>query len=197
MTEILRIIEILIGVSLVIAVHELGHFLAAKWAGVQVDEFALGMGPRFFSYKRGETTYSLRMIPIGGFVAMAGEEPGSETEAPLERQFRGQPPGKKAVIAVAGVSMNLVLGVILFALAFGIGINFSQPVIGAVDRERSRQIMDRLLAEIVRTQSAFAILDLSLTSTYSSGPSVGMRLAYTGSLGDGQYRLALSLCGAD
>lgn len=133
MPDILRIIEILIGVGLVIVVHELGHFLAAKWAGVQVDEFAIGMGPRLLSYKRGETRYSLRMIPIGGFVAMAGEEPGSETEVPLERQFRGQPPGKKAVIAVAGVTMNLILGVFLFALALGIGVNFVEPTIGSVE----------------------------------------------------------------
>ena len=59
--------------SLAIFIHELGHFTAAKWAGVRVDKFAIGMGPKMFSLVRGETEYSLRWIPIGGFVLMAGE----------------------------------------------------------------------------------------------------------------------------
>ena len=118
-----------------IFIHELGHFLAAKWAGVRVDEFAFGLpfGPRVLSIKIGETIYALRLVPFGGFVAMAGEEPGKPTEAPPERQFGMQPAGKKAVILVAGVFMNFVLSIVLFSIALGIGVRFSQPIIGLVE----------------------------------------------------------------
>jgi len=61
----LRIIEIVIGVGILIMIHELGHFLAAKWAGVRVDKFALGMGPKIWAVQRGETEYSIRWIPGG------------------------------------------------------------------------------------------------------------------------------------
>lgn len=130
--DVLRIIEILIGIGLLIMVHELGHFLAAKWAGVRVDQFALGLGPKLFWFRRGETEYSLRVIPFGGFVAMAGEEPGAETSAPLERQFRAQKPGRRAVILFSGVFMNFVFGIVLFSVALGIGVNFTRPLIGFV-----------------------------------------------------------------
>ena len=129
------IVEIAVGVGLLIFIHELGHFLAAKWAGVRVDEFAFGLpfGPRVLSIKIGETIYALRLVPFGGFVAMAGEEPGKPTEAPPERQFGMQPAGKKAVILVAGVFMNFVLSIVLFSIALGIGVRFSQPIIGLVE----------------------------------------------------------------
>jgi len=133
--ETLRIIEIIVGVGVLIMVHELGHFLAAKWAGVRVDKFALGLGPRVFAFQRGETEYSLRWIPIGGFCAMAGEEPGAETNAPPERQFRGQPPGKRAVILFAGVFMNFILAILFFSIAFGMGVEFPRPLIGYVQPE--------------------------------------------------------------
>ena len=60
---VIRVIEIFIGIGLLITVHELGHFLAAKWAGVRVDQFAIGWGPRLIHWRRGETEYSLRCIP--------------------------------------------------------------------------------------------------------------------------------------
>lgn len=64
--------------GVLIFIHELGHFLTAKWAGVRVLEFAMGMGPKLFSFTRGETTYSLRIFPIGGFCAMEGEDEDSD-----------------------------------------------------------------------------------------------------------------------
>jgi len=131
------IVEIVVGLGLLIFIHELGHFVAAKWAGVRVDEFAFGLpfGPRVLSIKIGETIYAIRLIPFGGFVAMAGEEPGKPTEAPPERQYGTQSAGKKAVITVAGVVMNFVLSIVLFSIALGIGIRFSRPVVGYVEPE--------------------------------------------------------------
>ena len=70
----LKILIAILVFGLIIFVHELGHFLVAKLMGVKVNEFAMGMGPKLFSFVRGETTYSLRLLPIGGFCAMEGED---------------------------------------------------------------------------------------------------------------------------
>jgi regulator of sigma E protease len=79
--------------AVMLVFHELGHFLTAKWAGIKVNEFAVGMGPKLFSIKRGETAYSLRLFPIGAFVAMEGEDDGSEI--PTERSFMACPVWKR------------------------------------------------------------------------------------------------------
>lgn len=75
--------------GVLIAVHELGHFLAAKACGVRVNEFAIGMGPALFKKTRGDTTYALRLLPIGGFCAMEGEEEDSDDPAALNNQASG------------------------------------------------------------------------------------------------------------
>ena len=89
--------------------HELGHFSMAKWAGVKVNEFAIGMGPRILSKTVGDTTYALRLIPIGGFVAMEGEDEDSADS----RSFTACPVWKRIIITAAGGIMNLILGLIV------------------------------------------------------------------------------------
>lgn len=92
--------------------HELGHFIFAKLAGVRVNEFALGMGPTLFSLQRGDTRYALRLFPIGGFVAMEGEDEDSSDP----RSFgNASMPGRISVM-LAGSAMNLLLGLIILAL---------------------------------------------------------------------------------
>ena len=95
-----------------IAVHELGHFLAAKALGVRGNEFAIGMGPALISRERGETLYSLRAFPIGGFCAMEGEEESSDDP----RSFSNKPAWKKLIILVAGAFMNFVAGQVIIVL---------------------------------------------------------------------------------
>ncbi len=95
--------------SLLILVHELGHFLTAKLFGVQVNEFALFMGPAIFKKKIGETEYSLRCIPFGGFCAMEGED--EETDNP--RSFQAAAWWKRLIILLAGVTMNAILGIVM------------------------------------------------------------------------------------
>lgn len=90
----------------VILIHEFGHFATAKLCGIKVNEFALGMGPTLFSFVRGETTYALRLLPIGGFVSMEGEDEASEDA----RSFTRAPVWKRILVVCAGAVMNLVLG---------------------------------------------------------------------------------------
>ena len=94
---------------MIILVHEGGHFVVAKKSGVKVNEFALGMGPKLFSFTKGETTYSLRAFPIGGFCAMEGED--EDSVAP--RAFNNAKIWKRMIIIVAGAFMNIVLGLVL------------------------------------------------------------------------------------
>ena len=75
----MKIIVFLLGLSVLITIHELGHFIVAKLFGVYCHEFSIGMGPAIYSFKKGETKYSIRWLPIGGYVSMAGEEVNSET----------------------------------------------------------------------------------------------------------------------
>lgn len=103
---------------LLIFVHELGHFLTAKAVGIKVNEFALGMGPLLFHFTKGETEYSLRALPIGGYCKMEGED--EESDNP--RAFNNKPFWSKALVIVAGSFMNLILAIIILsAVLFYIG----------------------------------------------------------------------------
>lgn len=97
--------------SVLIFVHELGHFGVAKATGIKVKEFALGMGPAIFKKTKGETQYSLRVFPIGGFCAMEGEDEDSEDE----RAFNNKPFFVKAGVLIAGSVMNLLLAVLILS----------------------------------------------------------------------------------
>lgn len=98
--------------GIIIAIHEAGHFAAAKLCGVKVNEFALGMGPAIFKFKKGETTYALRLLPIGGFCSMEGEDESSSDE----RAFGNKPVWQRMIIVAAGAVMNLILGFILIVI---------------------------------------------------------------------------------
>lgn len=97
---------------LLIFVHEFGHFIAAKACGVKVNEFAIGMGPAFFKKQKGETQYSLRIFPIGGFCAMEGEDEDSEDE----RAFNNKPAWQRACVLAAGPFMNLLPAMLLLVV---------------------------------------------------------------------------------
>ena len=109
MTTIALIIIAVLLFELIIFIHEFGHFITAKKSGVKVNEFALGMGKKLFSFTKGETTYSLRLFPIGGFCAMEGEDEDSENP----RAFNNAKIWKRMIIIVAGAVMNILLGIVL------------------------------------------------------------------------------------
>ncbi|MBP0962747.1 MAG: site-2 protease family protein [Oscillospiraceae bacterium] len=101
--------------GVIIMIHELGHFVAAKLFGVKVNEFSLGMGPALFKFNRGETDYSLRLLPIGGYVSMEGENENSGDG----RAFCNKPAWQRFIVLVAGAFMNLVLGFLLVIMLVG------------------------------------------------------------------------------
>lgn len=109
--------------GIVIFVHELGHFLAAKWRGVRVLRFSLGFGPALFAFTRGETQYRLAWIPLGGYVQMAGDSPGEDHAMPGGiDQFLSHPWYGRILIALAGPAANLVTAYLVFVATAMVGI---------------------------------------------------------------------------
>lgn len=103
-----------IGVLLIVVVsHELGHFATAKWSGVKVEEFGIGYPPRLFGIKRGETTYSVNLIPLGGFTKMSGEE-----DPKAERSLASKSAATRLLVLSAGSIMNAIVPFVLLAIAF-------------------------------------------------------------------------------
>ncbi len=121
-TSILAFIFVL---GLLVVFHEFGHFLAARAFGVRIFTFAIGFGPKLWGRKFGETEFSLRIIPLGGYVKMAGMgenliEGKQESEAPDEQRFDRKPIWQRSLIVTAGPGMNLVLSILLVFVVFSI-----------------------------------------------------------------------------
>lgn len=116
----MTIIYFLLLLSAIILIHEAGHLLAAKLFGVYCYEFSFGMGPVLLKHNGKETQYSLRVLPVGGFVAMAGETDGDEAypdvKVPAGRRLTEKKPWQKIIIMLAGVFMNFVLAFMIFSL---------------------------------------------------------------------------------
>ena len=129
MSAVFAVIFAVILFSLLIFVHELGHFLAAKLSGVQVNEFSMFMGPALVKWKRGETLYSIRTIPIGGYCAMEGED--SDTDNP--RSFQKASWWKRLIILVAGSFMNFVTGVVIVAIVLSFQPTFATTRVETIE----------------------------------------------------------------
>lgn len=114
---------IIIGISTLIFIHELGHFLAAKFSGIPVEEFGLGYPPRLFAKKIGETSYSINLLPFGGFVKIHGEQQieAEQREIDEAKAFYNQPAWRRIGVLIAGVAMNFVLGWFIFSSLFLFG----------------------------------------------------------------------------
>ena len=125
MSTVLYILVALLVFGVLIAVHELGHFLAAKACGVKVNEFSIGMGPAIFKKQKGETLYALRCLPFGGFCAMEGEDETSEDPRALENQGFWA----KLLIFAAGAAMNFLAGLLIILCLYGGAKAFVTPVI--------------------------------------------------------------------
>lgn len=152
--------------GLLISIHELGHFTFAKLFKVKVNEFALGMGPAIFKKKKGDTTYALRLLPIGGYVSMEGEDEESQDENAFNRKKVWQ----KFIIVAAGAIMNLILGVVIVATCLSM-----EDLIGttqvlkfhenAVSQQTGLQAGDELLE--IDGHKVFSDMDISFLMSRS------------------------------
>ncbi|KKS44379.1 RIP metalloprotease RseP [Candidatus Azambacteria bacterium RIFOXYD1_FULL_42_11] len=115
----MTLIIFIIVLAILVLAHEWGHFMAAKKSGLTVEEFGFGFPPKIFSFKKGETTYSVNLLPLGGFVKILGED-GNNTDNP--KSFSSKSAGIRGLITVSGVAMNFILAVFLLIVGFNIGL---------------------------------------------------------------------------
>lgn len=110
--SVLYIIIAILIFGIIIIIHELGHFLVAKACGIRVNEFAIGMGPKLVGWGKGETKYAIRVLPIGGYVSMEGED----TDSPDPRAFNRKRVWQRLLVVLSGATMNLILGFIILVI---------------------------------------------------------------------------------
>jgi len=118
----LTIVIFILIFSLIVFVHEVGHFVMAKRAGIKVEEFGIGFPPRIFSIKKGETIYSLNLFPIGGFVKIHGEDGKKKDDPDKDRAFYSKTIWTRTKILTAGVAMNFLLAAVLLSVGYWIGL---------------------------------------------------------------------------
>ncbi len=149
---------------LLIFIHEFGHFIAAKLVGVRVNEFAIGFGPKLIKWKKGETLYSINLVPFGGYCAMEGEDEKSEDS----RAFCNKKAWQRGIVIVAGAVFNLLLGFIIIGVTLIPGERFTTTTVSqftenAVSAEHGLKEGDRIIE--VDGRRIFTTYDLSYTFT--------------------------------
>ena len=157
---VITILSFLVVLGVLIFVHEAGHFMAAKWAGIYVHRFSLGLGSpiRWLTFQRGETEYSVSWLPLGGYVKMASREeeatsaalegPGSDAPVPPDRVFEAKPVWKRMIVILAGVTMNFLFAYLVYA---GLAIRNGRQVL---EETRVGAVVDSLIpagAEALRS----------------------------------------------
>ncbi len=126
----MAILLTIFGIGFLLFIHELGHFLAARAAGVRVEVFALGMGPRIAGFRRGDTDYRIAAIPIGGYVKMAGEDMLGDG---ADDELFSKPPRWRFLIFSGGILMNFLFALLLIPVLFRIGVPVQAPIVGSVE----------------------------------------------------------------
>lgn len=119
--------------GILVTVHEFGHFITAKLTGMKVEEFSIGFGPTIYQQQEGETLYSLRMLPLGGYNKIAGMDPDDPDDP--EHGFNSKPVSSRMLVILAGSLMNILLPVLIFFglfLAFGMDVPENKPVLGQI-----------------------------------------------------------------
>ncbi|MGI6329805.1 MAG: RIP metalloprotease RseP [Bacilli bacterium] len=132
----MTLIYFLLILGVTVFFHELGHFIFAKRAGIYVYEFSIGMGPKLYSFKRSndETVYSIRAIPLGGFVQMAGEEVDDDKNIPPHQKMQAKTWGERFITIVAGALFNFLLALgLLFIIGLFYGAPETRPVMGKIE----------------------------------------------------------------
>ncbi len=157
---LLTILIFLLILLVLVLAHEFGHFITAKLAGVRVDEFAFGFPPRIASFQKGETRYSLNLLPLGGFVKIHGEE-GEDLQNP--RSFGAKPFATKIAIIAAGVLFNLLLAYFLLSMGFMLGtpVPLGDEDINLEAQIRITEVQKNSPAELAGIETGDALIKLS------------------------------------
>jgi regulator of sigma E protease len=155
----MTLIYFLIVIGILVFVHEFGHFIMAKRAGVRVEKFSLGMGPKLFGYKKGDTEYVLSALPLGGYVKMAGENPDEEPSGSPD-EFQSKTVWQRAKIAFTGPLTNIVLAFIVMPFVFMVGTYTLGPAkVGFVEKDSPAEHAGFQVGDIIEKINRRSILD--------------------------------------
>ncbi|MBI1826116.1 MAG: RIP metalloprotease RseP [Planctomycetes bacterium] len=154
----------ILGFSIIVFVHELGHFAVAKWAGVRVERFAIGFGRELFGYTYGETRYSFNMLPLGGYVKMLGQEDFDDKTNEWKfkedpRSFANKPVGARMAIVSAGVIMNILFSCLLFMIVFHVGVEAVAPRIAYIEADSPAEKAGLLPGDIIHKINGEKVLE--------------------------------------
>jgi regulator of sigma E protease len=131
MDWMIMLAQLLLSLSFLVAVHEMGHLLAAKYFGMRVEQFSIGFPPKIWSFRKGETEYALSAIPLGGYVKISGMiDESLDTEAMKQPaqpwEFRAKPAWQRLIVMLGGIFVNVVVGVIIFiGLTYALGDTYT------------------------------------------------------------------------
>lgn len=160
LTNVPTVLLFIVVLAVLVLVHELGHFLAARFFGIDVEEFGIGFPPRAWSIKKGKTLWSINWIPLGGFVKIKGEDDPSATGP---GNFANKPAYVRAIVICAGVFMNLVLSSVLFAGGLIIGLPQSTEGLPASARVRDERVqIIEVMPESPASAAGFVVGDIVL-----------------------------------
>src|SRR6186713_338015 len=125
MNWMIMLAQLLLSLSFLVAVHEMGHLLAAKYFGMRVEQFSIGFPPKIWSFRKGETEYAISAIPLGGYVKISGMiDESLDTEAmkqaPQPWEFRSKPAWQRLIVMLGGIVVNVIIGILIF-----IGITYA------------------------------------------------------------------------
>ena len=154
------------GFSLIVFVHELGHFAVAKWAGVRVERFAIGFGKELFGFTRGETRYSFNVLPLGGYVKMLGQEDFDDKSEELRfkddpRSFINKPVGHRMAIVSAGVIMNVIFACLAFMVVFMIGMEAPPAQIAQVEPDSPAAKAGLMPGDLIREINGEKVIEFN------------------------------------
>lgn len=173
MQNIINTLVFILILGSIITIHELGHLLAAKYFGVYCSQFSIGFGPKIYSRKGKETDFEIRALPIGGFVAMAGEEGQEDQEAlkdvPYERTLKGKKTHEKIIIFLAGVFMNFILAIVVI---FGINLTAGElPVnvaqIGSIVENSAAEVYELMPGDIIEKIEVLETGDVFIINNFN------------------------------
>src|SRR5687767_2416863 len=125
MDWMIMLAQLLLSLSFLVAVHEFGHLIAAKYFGMRVEQFSIGFPPKLWSFRKGETEYAISAIPLGGYVKISGMideslDTDSMNQPPQPWEFRSKPAWQRLIVMLGGIVVNVIVGIIIF-----IGITFT------------------------------------------------------------------------
>jgi len=166
MAFFIALVSLLVTIGILVTVHEFGHFWVAKKLGIKVLRFSIGFGKVLKSWQRGETEYTLCVLPFGGFVKMLDENEGEVDAKEKHRAFNTQNVYKRIAVVIAGPAANFILAIILYAVIFTIGTHGIKPIVGLVKinsiaEHSGLQVGDQLLS--INSQDTATISEFSMS----------------------------------